>query len=113
MSQKNPSCMRTKTNAILFGCVAAWFFGYSAKAQLTIFNDRGSLQQALGTTAAFDNFSRYSSGQIGQGIRLGDFAYGFLPSATLPMIAPDGSGNQVLGGAPYRVFVGGDQVTLT
>ena len=29
------------------------------------------------------------------------------------MIASDGSGNHVLGGAPNLVFVGGDQVTLT
>jgi hypothetical protein len=113
MIQKGSSFLQTKPNGILFGCVAACFFCSSAKAQLTIFADRGSLQQALGTTSAFDNFGAYSIGQIGQGNRLGDFVYGFFPNTTLPMIAPDGSGNHVLGGAPYRVFVGGDQVTLT
>ena len=113
MTQKGPTFLFRKRKAILFVCVAAWFSCCGAQAQLTTFADSYSLQQALGTGSAFDNFLGYSLGQIGLGNQLGDFVYSFSPTTTLPTIAPDGLGNQVLGGAPYSVFVGGDQVTFT
>lgn len=103
-----------KAKVFLLGWVlVAGFFCHSARAQLIVFTDRVAFQQALGTTSTMDNFGTDALGQISQGGQLGDFFYGFIPTTTLPMIAADGLGNQVLGGAPYNVFVGGDQVTWT
>jgi len=101
------------TNAILCSWTVVCIFCSPSLAQLTVYTDRTAFQQALGASSISDNFMGYSLGQIGQGSKLGDFLYGFTPASTLPMIAPDGSGNHVLGGAPYSVLVGGDQVILT
>ena len=114
MLEKSPTVCVCKAKVFLFGWVlVASFFSPSACAQLLVFTDRAAFQQALGTTATLDNFGSYVPGQISQGGQLGDFGYGFSPASTLPMITADGFGNPVLGGAPYKVFVGGDQVTLT
>ena len=102
-----------RKDAVFFGGVVAWVLCCSTQAQVTLFPDLPTIQQVLGTYSGYDNFTSYPIGQISLGSHVGDFVYSFSPSSTLPMIAPDGNGNQVLGGAPYRVFVGGDQVVLT
>jgi hypothetical protein len=82
------------------------------EAQLTIFTDRASFQEVLGPTSSFDNFTGDTAGPIGSGSQLGDFDYSFVPTVTSPTITTNRTGNFVLGGEPYQVFVGGDDVTL-
>jgi len=78
----------------------------------TVYTDRADFLAALGITYNVDNFSGDSAGPIPNAGLLGSFYYSFDPSRTAPAIAAAGVGTNILGGAPYGVFVGGDQLTL-
>jgi hypothetical protein len=92
------------------GLSAAWVVNAD---DFVVYTDRTSFLQALGSTSTIDNFGSYAAGQIANSNLLGRFYYSFDGSRTLPSIAVAGTGSQVLGGAPYGVFVGGDGVTLS
>lgn len=80
---------------------------------VSVYTNRSDFLQAAGAAAVTDDYHAYPLGPIIQGATLGDFAYSFNPSATLPAVVPDGAGGKLLGGSPYAVFVGGDVVSLT
>jgi hypothetical protein len=90
------------------GCRAAAFTDPAAFA---------AAAAAAGIPITADNFSTYPLGDISLGQTLGRFTYTFDPNptdptGTQPTIALDGP-NQVLTGAPFDAFVGGNSVTLT
>jgi hypothetical protein len=85
-----------------------------------VFNDLTSFTNAAiadGIATTTDNFSTYIQGDIANAQRLGKFTYSFDsnlsdPTGTQPTIGVDGP-NQVLTGAPFGAFVGGNSVQLT
>lgn len=94
--------------AVASGCRAAAFTDPAAFA---------AAAAAAGIPITADDFSTYPLGDIANGQTLGQFAYTFDPNpndptGTQPTIALDGP-NQVLTGAPFAAFVGGNSVTLT
>jgi hypothetical protein len=94
--------------ALAPGCRAAAFTDPAAFA---------AAAAAAGIPITTDNFSTYPLGDISNGQTLGRFTYTFDPNlsdptGTQPTIGLDGS-NQVLTGAPFGAFVGGNSVTLT
>jgi hypothetical protein len=91
--------------------VLCWGGALPARAgAFTVYTDRAAFLAALGITGNLDNFSGYSAGPIPNAALLGSFYYAFDPSRTMPAIAAAGVGTNILGGAPYGVFVGGDQL---
>ncbi|HEY1259841.1 MAG TPA: hypothetical protein VGF34_11375 [Stellaceae bacterium] len=94
--------------AAISGCRAAAFTDPAAFA---------AAAAAAGIPITADNFSTYPIGDISNGQTLGRFTYTFDPNpndptGTQPTIALDNA-NQVLTGAPFDAFVGGNSVTLT
>jgi hypothetical protein len=90
------------------GCLAAAFTDPAAFA---------AAAGARGIPINTDNFSTYPLGDISNGQTLGRFTYTFDPNlsdptGTQPTVGLDGP-NQVLTGAPFAAFVGGNSVTLT
>jgi hypothetical protein len=86
-----------------------------AQAAIIGMDDRtGFLAAAAsrGLSLSADAFSSYAFGNIANGDTRGAFTYGFDPAMTQPAIVDNGSGAQVLGGAPYDVFVQADIFTL-
>jgi hypothetical protein len=86
-----------------------------ANAAIIAVGDRAGFTTAAagrGLTLSVDDFSSYAAGNIANGESRGVFSYTFDSSLTQPAIVADGSGAQVLGGAPYDVFVQGDVFTI-
>ena len=80
-----------------------------------VFNDLAAFTNAAnadGIATTTDNFSTYPVADIANGQTLGKFTYSFDSNLTQPTIGVDGP-NQVLTGAPFDAFVGGDSVQLT
>jgi hypothetical protein len=86
----------------------------------TVFTDQTAFTNAAnadGIATTTDNFSTYTQADIANGQTLGKFTYSFDgnlsdPTGTQPTIGLDGL-NQVLIGAPFSAFVGGNSVQLT
>lgn len=103
--------------AIVLGCR---LFPLTAGCRAAAFTDPAAFAAAAaaaGIPITTDNFSTYPLGDISNGQTLGRFTYTFDPNlsdptGTQPTIGLDGS-NQVLTGAPFGAFVGGNSVTLT
>lgn len=94
--------------AVISGCRAAAFTDPAAFV---------AAAAAAGIPISTDDFSSYPLGDISNDQTLGRFAYSFDPNpsdptGTQPTIALDGP-NQVLTGAPFDAFVGGNSLTLT
>jgi hypothetical protein len=86
-----------------------------AQAAIISTDDRASFLAAAagrGPGLSADDFSSYALGSIANGDARGAFTYSFDPAMTQPAIVDNGAGAQVLGGAPYDVFVQADVVTL-
>jgi hypothetical protein len=86
-----------------------------ANAAIIGLGDRAGFMSAAasgGLTLSADDFSSYSVGNIANGESRDAFSYAFDSSITQPAIVADGAGGQVLGGAPYGVFVQGDVFTI-
>jgi hypothetical protein len=84
-----------------------------AHAQVTVYHDRTTFLAALSTAPTVDNLESYPLGDVPNGDVRGDFRYTFNPAVTQPAIVSDGGGGQALGGSPFDVFVGGDNVALS
>jgi hypothetical protein len=83
-----------------------------AQVSVAVYSERTQFLQALDAAANSDDYQAYSLGQIGQGLRLGEYSYSFDPTVTQPAVVSDGGGGSLLGGYPYNVFVGSDVVSL-
>jgi xanthosine utilization system XapX-like protein len=98
---------------ILWSCLL--LISSVANATVITLGDRSGFTAAVasrGLALSADDFSSYAMGNIANGESRGAFTYAFDSSATQPAIVSDGSGAQVLGGAPYGVFVQGDIFTI-
>ena len=94
--------------------IGLWFGSQAPghAGSFVVYTDRTSFLSALGIASGMDNFSGDPAGPLLNSNLLGRFFYTFDPNRTRPAIAVDALGTNHLGGAPYGVFVGGDQVTL-
>lgn len=87
-----------------------------AQAAIIGMDDRAGFLAAAasrGLSLSADDFSSYVLGSVANGDTRGAFTYAFDPAVTQPAIVNNGAGAQVLGGAPYDVFVQADVFTLT
>jgi hypothetical protein len=108
---------RAVAAAIVFGWCGVSVASHTYAAVFTDLTAFDTAAVTTGISVTTDNFSTYPLGNISNGQTLGNFTYTFDPNLSdptgiQPAIGLDGT-NQVLTGAPFGAFVGGNSVTLT